>query len=105
MRIDKHPQDILVSRIYAANQENIRDHFLRLDFGSCRTRFCRAVSDNASTCCTRHEYRKRADSSHLVRQREPEAAHSEQNLILRRRQAALSPNPQSFINSPKSALT
>ena len=46
MRINRHPQDILVSRIYAANQENIRDHFLRLDFGSRRARFCRAVSDD-----------------------------------------------------------
>ena len=45
MRINRHPQDILVSRIYAANQENIRDHFLRLDFGSRRARFCGAISD------------------------------------------------------------
>ena len=46
MRLNRHPQDILVGRLYAANQDKIRDHFLRLDFGSRRARFCGAVSDD-----------------------------------------------------------
>jgi GNAT superfamily N-acetyltransferase len=45
MRLNRHPQDILVSRLYAANQDNICDHFLRLDIRSRRARFCGAVSD------------------------------------------------------------
>ncbi len=45
MRLNKHPQDILVSRLHAANQDNICDHFLRLDIRSRRARFCGAVSD------------------------------------------------------------
>ncbi len=46
MRLNRHPQDILVSRLYAANQDKIRDHFLRLDIRSRRARFCGAVSDD-----------------------------------------------------------
>ena len=46
MRLNRHPQDILVSRLYAANQDNICDHFLRLDIRSRRARFCGAVSDD-----------------------------------------------------------
>ena len=45
MRLNRHPQDILVSRLYAANQDSIRDHFLRLDIRSRRARFCGTVSD------------------------------------------------------------
>ena len=45
MRLNRHLQDILVSRLYAANQDNICDHFLRLDMRSRRARFCGAVSD------------------------------------------------------------
>lgn len=46
MRLNRHPQDILVSRLYAANQDSICDHFLRLDIRSRRARFCGAVSDD-----------------------------------------------------------
>lgn len=45
MRLNRHCQDILVSRLYAANQDKIRDHFLRLDILSRRARFCGAISD------------------------------------------------------------
>ena len=45
MRLNRHPQDIPVSRLYAANQDSICDHFLRLDIRSRRARFCGAVSD------------------------------------------------------------
>ena len=45
MRLNRHPQ-FLVSRLYAANQDSIRDHFLRLDIRSRRERFCGAVSEN-----------------------------------------------------------
>ena len=45
MRLNRHPQDLLVSRLYAANQDKIRDHFLRLDIRSRRARFCGAISD------------------------------------------------------------
>jgi GNAT superfamily N-acetyltransferase len=45
MRLNSHPQDVLVSRLYEANQDSIRDHFLRLDIRSRRGRFCGAVSD------------------------------------------------------------
>ncbi|WP_205389888.1 GNAT family N-acetyltransferase [Sulfitobacter sp. SK011] len=45
MRLNRHPQEILVSRLYAANQDKIRDHFLRLDILSRRARFCGAISD------------------------------------------------------------
>ncbi|MFT5867813.1 MAG: GNAT superfamily N-acetyltransferase [Gammaproteobacteria bacterium] len=46
MRLNTHPQDVLVRRLYTANQDNVRDHFLRLDIQSRRARFCGAVSDN-----------------------------------------------------------
>lgn len=46
MRLNRHPHDILVSRLYAAYQENICDHFLRLDIRSRRARYCGAVSDD-----------------------------------------------------------
>ena len=46
MRLNRHLQDILVSRLYAANHDNIYDHFLRLDIRSRRARFCGRVSDD-----------------------------------------------------------
>jgi|TARA_B110000908_G_scaffold133529_1_gene157505 GNAT superfamily N-acetyltransferase len=46
MRLNTYPQNVLVRRLYTANQDNVRDHFLRLDIQSRRARFCGAVSDN-----------------------------------------------------------
>lgn len=46
MRLNRHSQDILVSRLYAANQDKTRDHFLRLDIRSRRARFCGAINDD-----------------------------------------------------------
>jgi GNAT superfamily N-acetyltransferase len=57
MRLNRHPQDILVSRLYAANQDSIRDHFLRLDIRSRRARFCGAVSDDGILDCAQNIFR------------------------------------------------
>jgi hypothetical protein len=46
MRLNTYPQNVLVRRLYTANQDNVRDHFLRLDIQSRRARFCGAVGDN-----------------------------------------------------------
>ena len=46
MPLNRHPQTILVGRLYAANQDKIRDHFLRLDLRSRSARFFGAVSDD-----------------------------------------------------------
>lgn len=45
MRLKRHPQVIRVMRLYAAHQEIICDHFLRLDIRSRRARFCGTLSD------------------------------------------------------------
>ena len=41
----RYPHDIVVRRLHLIDQENICDHFLRLDTQSRRARFCGAVSD------------------------------------------------------------
>ncbi|MCK0104444.1 GNAT family N-acetyltransferase [Pseudohalocynthiibacter sp. F2068] len=57
MRLKRNPQDILISRLYAANQDNICDHFLRLDVRSRRARFCGAVNDNGILDYARNIFR------------------------------------------------
>ncbi|MEL6523947.1 MAG: hypothetical protein AAGJ68_14335 [Pseudomonadota bacterium] len=42
----KRPQDLLVRRLYAGDQADICNHFLRLDVPSRRARFCGAVSND-----------------------------------------------------------
>jgi GNAT superfamily N-acetyltransferase len=39
-------RSIVIHRLYAADHEDIRDHFLRLDDQSRRSRFCGAVKDS-----------------------------------------------------------
>ncbi|MBS9718914.1 GNAT family N-acetyltransferase [Pseudohalocynthiibacter aestuariivivens] len=46
MRLKRNLQDILIRRLSAANQDNICDHFLRLDVRSRRARFCGTVNDD-----------------------------------------------------------
>lgn len=57
MRLTRYPQQILVARLYAANQTNICDHFLRLDIRSRRARFCGAISDDGILEYARHIFR------------------------------------------------
>jgi GNAT superfamily N-acetyltransferase len=57
MRLKRHPQDILICRLYTASQKSICDHFLRLDIQSRRARFCGTVSDDGISKYTQNIFR------------------------------------------------
>ena len=53
----KRPQDLLVRRLYAGDQADICNHFLRLDVQSRRARFCGGVSNEGVLEYAQHIFR------------------------------------------------